>query len=315
MRTLAIGRGTFYGVAYAPDGRFLVSLTSANRIRIWALSTFKEQIAFTLEPWTDDWGGSLDSQGGTFSLYGNLLPLRTSVWDLSRAWELVRQPRAGGDVAADPPYKKISLEAPPYTNILGVATDGRTLVGATHRWGEAGVSRVRIWDLQGRCRRHFQATEKIQHWGGFALGGGGRTLAVPVPARAALVLDLATGAEVRRLGHTDRVSALVFSPDGRNLLTTAGRTVCLWDVAAGKCLQRFRAFARQAQAPAFHPGGQLFGAAGRDGKVRLWRTSDGAQVACLDWQIGPVHGLAFSPDGATAAAAGHDGTIVVWDLD
>jgi WD40 repeat protein len=86
-------------------------------------------------------------------------------------------------------------------------------------------------------------------------------------------------------------------------------------VATGEPLQRFPAFARQAQSPAFHPGGQLLGAAGRDGKVRLWRLSDVVQVACLDWQIGAVYGLAFSPDGATAAAAGHNRTIVVWDLD
>jgi WD40 repeat protein len=49
--------------------------------------------------------------------------------------------------------------------------------------------------------------------------------------------------------------------------------------------------------------------------VRLWDTGSCQQVACLDWQIGAVHGLAFAPDGMTVAAAGHEGTIVIWDVE
>jgi WD40 repeat protein len=323
MRTLATDRGSFQGVAYDPDGRFLVSLNSYNRVQFWDLSAFKVRIAFPLPKLGTAWTGAFSNWGGTFSLCGNLLPLLWCVWDLSHARELVRRLEAGCEplppqARSDSPCRRILPEVPPYTNTLGIATDGRTLVGATHRGGQPGVSQVRIWDLQGRFQRQFDATVEIWHGGGFALARDGRTLAVPVrvPGQVALLLDLASGEEVCRLQHTDRVRAAVFSPDGRHLLTVAGRTVWLWDTtAAGKPLERFPAFARQAQAPAFHPGGQLLGAAGRDGKVRLWRLSDGAQVACLDWQIGAVHGLAFSPEGATAAAAGHKGMIVVWDLD
>ena len=49
--------------------------------------------------------------------------------------------------------------------------------------------------------------------------------------------------------------------------------------------------------------------------MRLWEAADGREVACLDWKIGAVHGLAFSSDGMTATAAGHKNTLVIWDVE
>jgi WD40 repeat protein len=319
MRTLTLGRRNVHGVAYSPDGRFLVSLNSQIHIRFWDLSTFKKRLAFALTPCTDFWRG-YGSFGGTFSPCGNLLPLRKTVWDMSRAWQLVRQPRRGADAAptggaTDQPFRKIDLERPHIANVLGVAASGQTLAGATYPESAAVAGLVYVWDRQGRYLRHFRAPGHVQHRGGLAMAGDGRTLAMPLLTRAIVLFDLVTGQEVRRLQHTDRVSSMVFSADNRYLLSTAGRSVWLWDLTTGKRMKRFKAFDRNAGAPAFHPGGELVGAAGRDGKVRLWRLANCKEVACLDWQIGAVHGLAFSPDGATAAAAGHNGKIVLWDLD
>jgi WD40 repeat protein len=128
-----------------------------------------------------------------------------------------------------------------------------------------------------------------------------------------LVIGLVTRKEVGRLTHSDQVRAMQFSPDGRFLVTTAGRSVWLWAVKAVRAVKRFPAFRKHAEAPAFHPAGRLFGSGSRDGEVRLWDAAGCRQVASLDWQIGAIHGLAFSPDGMTVAAAGHKGTVVVWD--
>jgi hypothetical protein len=141
MKTLTIGRAIFHGVAYSPDGRFLVSLNSQKRLRFWELGTFVQRLACELSPWTDSWGGSFTSWGGTFCPCGDLLPFRTSVGDLSAAWKYLRK-----RPELKSPVTKIDLKTPDFTNVLGVAADGETIVGATHRWATRGPSGPSIFD-------------------------------------------------------------------------------------------------------------------------------------------------------------------------
>jgi outer membrane protein assembly factor BamB len=56
------------------------------------------------------------------------------------------------------------------------------------------------------------------------------------------LFDEASGKELRRLGvHRDKVTALAFSPDGKNLVSGgADGMTYMWDVATGKILWKFK---------------------------------------------------------------------------
>src|SRR5205823_185907 len=68
-----------------------------------------------------------------------------------------------------------------------------------------------------------------------------------------------------------------------------------------------------ASALSFAPDGQTL-AAGSDGGVRVWETTTGKTVHCLDAPNGRILAIAFAPGGNALAAGSRDGTIRLWDL-
>jgi hypothetical protein len=316
MKTLTIGRGNFFGVAYSPDGRYLVSGNSERHIRFWDLSTFQERLHFAVPEGDPLRGMTFTYQTPTFLLHGPRLVMTSTVWDISRAWESLAQ------VAADRPplpgeklFTRVELEHPGQDPHITMAAGqaGNRLVGSN--WSYIGPRRTHalFWGPQGHCHRRFSFVNDSHVTMALALAPDGQLLAASLRKRVLLV-DLAAEKTIAELPQTD-TNALRFSPDGQLLAVAAGRSVRLWDVNTHKLLARFPPFQRHVYGLAFHGTGQLLAAGSADGEVRLWDTASFEQVACLDWKVGAIHNLAFSPDGMTIAAAGHANTIVVWDLE
>jgi WD40 repeat protein len=117
-------------------------------------------------------------------------------------------------------------------------------------------------------------------------------------------------------GHTQRVAALGFSPDGRTLATgNTDRTVRVWDVAAGTLRLALEGHAGSVLSVAFSPDGALLASGSEDATIRLWRPDDGSLVRSL---AGPGHGvtaLAFSKDGRSLLASSNDHTVRIWDVE
>ncbi|HEV2827104.1 MAG TPA: WD40 repeat domain-containing protein [Pyrinomonadaceae bacterium] len=119
------------------------------------------------------------------------------------------------------------------------------------------------------------------------------------------------------LGHTGRVEALVFSPDGQVLATgSKDRTVKLWDAATGQL--RTTLTGRKgwiADAPVvFSPNGrQLATFGGRDKTVKLWAVATGELSFDLVGHKKSVSAVAFSPDGRTLATGGEQEQVRLWD--
>jgi hypothetical protein len=89
-------------------------------------------------------------------------------------------------------------------------------------------------------------------------------------------------------GPAERIDALTFTADGRQLLTGAATgTIRVWTIPEPLRSDSI-------------------------GNGPDWYDQPDAE---FDWQLGPITTLAVSPDGLTAAAGCLDGRAVVWDLD
>jgi WD40 repeat protein len=109
--------------------------------------------------------------------------------------------------------------------------------------------------------------------------------------------------------------AVAFSPCGRTLVYTAGRTLFVWDAAAGREVHQFSIGAKHFLDAAFTPDGKRLITVGKEDAARVWATSTWECERSFSWKVGPLRAVAVSPDGHRAAVAGDSGRVVVWDLD
>ena len=120
------------------------------------------------------------------------------------------------------------------------------------------------------------------------------------------------------VAHSDVVSSLAFSPDGR--LVASGSqdgTIKLWDVGTGKVLRTLKD-ETSGQALAFFPDGKtLIAGVGNEDKgeeiMHLWDVETGKLKGRWKGPTRLLEGLIFSADGKLIATADMDKTVRIWD--
>lgn len=170
----------------------------------------------------------------------------------------------------------------------------------------------------------------------FAFSPDKKTLAVTTRPQGALPLtpallrasgsislhDAANGTALRQIqAHQildpqgqDRITALVFSPDGQTLASAASdKTIRLWEVATGKERQSFPADSYAVGSLAFAPDGKSLAWANSAGLIRTWDLQTGKASNRHDGHPGVVTSVALSLDRKTLITAGADATIRFWE--
>jgi WD40 repeat protein/serine/threonine protein kinase len=115
--------------------------------------------------------------------------------------------------------------------------------------------------------------------------------------------------------HTDTVTCVALSPDGRWLATgSRDHTIKLRDAGTGVATQTLDGGQHPVLAVAFTPDGQAILTADSEGWVKVWRLADGTVLRSWRGHEKPIHGLSVSADGQLVATASEDATAKVWDL-
>jgi WD40 repeat protein len=160
-----------------------------------------------------------------------------------------------------------------------LAPDNRRLYLAS---SDQGDERYSIQCLDLATNREIWQTETQRDAGvaDFAISGDGKVLvsASGFADPAIRVWDAATGRLLRQLdGHTAWVCEVVFSRDGRQLISAASdQTIRFWDTSTWTETRVLRGHTDEVCAVAISPKEQLVASSSKDGDLMLWKADGGS---------------------------------------
>jgi WD40 repeat protein len=297
--------GAISALAFAPDGKTLVSASDGPILRLWDVATGKElrqfrghrgpvcSVVFSPDGKTLA-SGSAGGDDPTIRIWEAATGRQLRQWTGAEDVPLCLAFAPNGQVLAsagkdgniclwDPATGKElrQFKGPPQSAMTGLlfSPDGRSLAS----W--------HAWDGMGRVRGAGNASPGVYLW------------------------DAGTGKRLRKYEvEPGNFPAFAFSPDGQVLATGDQEGhVHLWDVTSIEEVRRIPSPASGVALVAYAPDGKTLAVATEDGYIRTWAAETGQALQTVQTDRRPLRALVFSPDSKTLATGDDRGRIRLWD--
>ena len=313
-----------WGLAFSPDGRWLVSTHGDGAVLVWDVSERRCEAnlsahsdAVRAVAYSPD-GQRLASAGEDRSVI---------IWDVAsgrkeavlsghqtRVIGVVFSPDSKWLVSSDQDRNLIRWDAdtrqPRWRVTIGTSDNVCLAISPDGRWLAA---RPGVYDAStGQAVLDYDAAPYLSPLRGTeaaAFSPDGRLMACAV---AGEVVVLATDGW-RIVGQQETgtlpLVSVSFSPDSRSLVTgSTDGTITLWEAEPLRAIDTVGHHAARIKSLAFSPDGTL-ASAGDDKMIALWNVNRRELVARIGTHTSPVYAIAFSPDGKQLISGEHDRSV------
>ncbi len=288
VREIKAHSGDVNGLAFADEGRSLVSAARDGTLKVWSASS-----------------GSLLRSGALQNRLVTSLAVmgrravaghgegQIALYDLDTASRIAQIKRNDADV-----WSVAFLDTP------------ERFVTASHDWV------VSVYDAKSPTAAQFTLDGHENAVQAVAYSSSGPWIASGGADKTVRVYDVGTHDLVRTYkGLKDFVTALAFSPDGKTLaVASLDGAIKLYSTQSTRLKSQLTGHKGRIGSLAFTPNGEVLASAADEGIVRLWDVKRGRSLRSLSGHTGGAKAVTFSPDGAKLASSGADGMVRLWNV-
>ena len=301
-------------IRFSPDGAYLASASEDRDVAVWNVRT--RQPVATLEiPKSPGAEFEPVTQGRELRVF-TFSPDSKMIATGGRQGELFGEGGRRGDLllwkfASDRSVTTLDGH-PSGITALAFSPGGRQLAAADE-------SSIRLWDLQTRTAHVLEASRGVLC---LAYDRSGTKLAAGA-ANDVLLWDPAEPPaqqpNVMTLrGHARPVRQVLFSPDGRYLLSSSfDGTVRIWDATRDGTVTPLGIVQHTGDIESVNlsADGRLLVTASRDRTVGIWDATTGDARFQLTGHDSEVESVTFSADGSAVASADQAGRVILWNVE
>jgi WD40 repeat protein len=118
------------------------------------------------------------------------------------------------------------------------------------------------------------------------------------------------------LGHTGRVSSIIFSPDGRILISgSVDGTIRFWDCWTEKEIKKLNSHAGGINSISLDKDGRTLATGSFDHTAKTWYTSSGDHIKTFRGSHSQILFVALSNDGTSLVTASESGNVRIWNSE
>lgn len=325
------------GVAFAPDGKRLVTASKDGTAIVWDTATWNA--ITTLKGHSDAVRSAMFSPDGsrivtasddrTANVWNvqsnsslNDIPVRTD--SISTYYTAALNPDgtriatddSEGAIIWDPRSgtPDLILHGEGWAHELDYSPDGTHLAAALDMGN--GMTSAVIWDTaDGRTlltlRCPMSSVQNVRY------SRDGNYIALACSNGTTQIWDTRSNVLVSTLdGHRGWVADIDFSPDGKHVVTVSeDKTGKIWDLASSNALLTLQGHTDIVNSVAYSPDGTRIATASRDKTTIIWDALTGQRLITLTGHNNWILSVAYSPDGKQIVTSSADNTAIVWDVE